>query len=169
VDVIIDVPQSACSLAVNEQSRRYKRLFISVDSGTTAQTGDKCNYYGFDWGYDNYMLATAGGLWAAEHLGKKWYAITADYAWGHDLLEEFPRRRGKEGRKNHRQRYGGPGDIGFFPYMIKALNSGADVLVLLNAGADTVNSTKAANEFGLKRRCPFSMPSCLRPTSMPPA
>ncbi|MCJ7809434.1 MAG: ABC transporter substrate-binding protein, partial [Desulfobulbaceae bacterium] len=56
VDVIIDVPQSACSLAVNEQSRRYERLFISVDSGTTEQTGDKCNYYGFDWGYDNYML-----------------------------------------------------------------------------------------------------------------
>ena len=68
VDVIIDVPQSACSLAVNEQARLHKKLFISVDSGTTLQTGAKCNYYAFDWGYDNYMLATAAGLWAAENL-----------------------------------------------------------------------------------------------------
>ena len=44
------------------------------------------------------------------------------------------------------------GTSDFSPYMIKAMNSGADVLVLLNAGADTVNSTKAANEFGLKKK-----------------
>ena len=152
VDVIIDVPQSACSLAVNEQSRRYKRLFISVDSGTTAQTGDKCNYYGFDWGYDNYFLATAGGLWAAEHLGKKWYAITADYAWGHDLLKNFRAAVEKKGGKIIGNDMVALGTSDFSPYMIKALNSGADVLVLLNAGADTVNSTKAANEFGLKKK-----------------
>ncbi len=152
VDVIIDVPQSACSLLVNEQSRRYKRLFISVDSGTTVQTGDKCNYYGFDWGYDNYMLATAGGLWAAENLGKKWYAITADYAWGHDLLKNFRAAVEKKGGTIIGNDMVALGTSDFSPYMIKALNSGADVLVLLNAGEDTVNSTKAANELGLKKK-----------------
>ena len=152
VDVIIDVPQSACSLLVNEQSRRYKRLFISVDSGTTVQTGDKCNYYGFDWGYDNYMLATAGGLWAAENLGKKWYAITADYAWGHDLLKNFRAAVEKKGGKIIGNDMVALGTSDFSPYMIKAMNSGADVLVLLNAGADTVNATKAANESGLKKK-----------------
>jgi branched-chain amino acid transport system substrate-binding protein len=150
--VIIDVPQSACSLAVNEQSRLHKRLFISVDSGTTAQTGSKCNYYGFDWGYDNYMLATAAGLWAAEHLGKKWYAITADYAWGHDLLKNFKAAVEKKGGEIIGNEMVALGTSDFSPYMIKALNSGADVLVLLNAGADTVNSTKAAAQFGLKKK-----------------
>ena len=114
VDVIIDVPQSACSLAVNEQARLHKKLFISVDSGTTLQTGAKCNYYGFDWGYDNYMLATAAGLWAADNLGKKWYAITADYAWGHDLLKNFKAAVEKKGGAGYRERYGGSGNLGFF-------------------------------------------------------
>ena len=152
VDVILDVPQSACSLAVNEQSRLHKRLFISVDSGTTEQTGSKCNYYAFDWGYDNYMLATAAGLWAAEHLGKKWYAITADYAWGHDLLKNFKAAVEKKGGEIIGNEMVALNTSDFSPYMIKALNSGADVLVLLNAGADTVNSTKAAKQFGLKKK-----------------
>lgn len=152
VDVILDVPQSACSLAVNEQARRHKRLFISVDSGTSDQAGSKCNYYGFDWGYDNYMLATAAGLWAAEHLGKKWYAITADYAWGHDLLKNFKAAVEKKGGKIIGNDMVALGTSDFSPYMIKALNSGADVLVLLNAGGDTVRSTKAAKEFGVKKK-----------------
>jgi branched-chain amino acid transport system substrate-binding protein len=152
VDVIIDVPQSACSLAVNEQSRIHKRLFISVDSGTSDQAGDKCNYYAFDWAYDNYMLATAAGLWAAEHLGKKWYAITADYEWGHDLLKNFKAAVEKKGGEIIGNDMVALGTSDFSPYMIKALNSGAEVLVLLNAGADTVNSTKAAKEFGLKKK-----------------
>ncbi len=152
VDVILDVPQSACSLAVNEQSRRHKRLFISVSSGTTEQTGDKCNYYAFDWAYDNYMLATAAGLWAAENLGKKWYAITADYAWGHDLLKNFKAAVEKKGGEIVGNDMVALGTSDFSPYMIKALNSKADVLVLLNAGRDTVNSTKAAKQFGLKKK-----------------
>ncbi len=152
VDVIIDVPQSACSLAVNEQSKRHKRLFISVDSGTSEQAGAKCQYYAFDWAYDNYMLATAAGLWAAENLGKKWYSITADYAWGHDLLKNFKAAVEKKGGEIIGNDMVALGTSDFSPYIIKAMNSGADVLVLLNAGGDTVKSTKAAKQFGLKKK-----------------
>lgn len=152
VDAIFDVCQSACGLAVSEQAALHKRLFFSVSSGTTKHTREACNRYTFDWGYNDYMLATAAGLWAAEHLGKKWFTITADYAWGHDLLENFKAALKKKGGILVGNEMVALGASDFSPYLLKALNSGADVLVLLNAGKDTVNSTKQAVEFGLKKK-----------------
>jgi len=97
VDIIIDVPNSAAGLAVSEQARLHKRLFISVGSGTTEHSGAKCHRYCFDWAYNDYMLATSVGLWGADNLGKRWYTITADYAWGHDLFKHFTAALKKKG------------------------------------------------------------------------
>jgi branched-chain amino acid transport system substrate-binding protein len=152
VDVIFDVCQSACGLAVSEQANIYKKLFFSVSSGTTEHVKGACNLYTFDWGYNDYMLATSVGLWAAENLGKKWYTITADYAWGHDLLKNFTSAVEKKGGRVIGNDMVALGASDFSPYIIKAMNSGADVLVLLNGGKDTVNSTKQAFEFGLKKK-----------------
>lgn len=80
VDVIFDCPNSAAGLAVSNQALLHKKLFFSIGSGTTRHTGPDCNPYTFDWAYNDYMMATAVGLWAADNLGKKWYTITADYA-----------------------------------------------------------------------------------------
>jgi hypothetical protein len=79
-DVIFDSPNSAAGLAVSNQALLYKKLYFAVTSGTTRYTGDLCNRYAFHWAYNDYVLATSAGVWAADNLGKKWYTITADYA-----------------------------------------------------------------------------------------
>lgn len=152
VDAIFDVCQSACGLAVSEQANIYKKLFFSVSSGTTEHVKSACNPYTFDWGYNDYMLATSAGLWAAENLGKKWYTITADYAWGHDLLKNFTAAVEKKGGRVIGNDMVALGASDFSPYLLKAMNSGAEVLVLLNAGKDIINSMKQANEFGLTKK-----------------
>lgn len=155
VDAIFDVPNSAAGLAVSEQALKHKKLFFSIGSGTTLHGGKEGNFYVFDWAYNDYMLATAVGLWATENLGKKWYCITADYAWGHDLLEHFGNAVRSKGGEIVGNDMVALGTSDFSPYLINAMDSEADVLVLLNAGRDTVNSTKQAVEFGVKDKMPI--------------
>ncbi len=152
VDVIFDCPNSAAGLAVSNQAKLHKKLFVSIGSGTTRHTGPDCNRYTFDWAYNDYMLATAVGLWAADNLGKKWYTITADYAWGHDLLKHFKAALEKKGGTLLGNEMVALGTADFSPYILKAMNAKPEVLVLLNAGKDGVKSTKQAMEFGLKKK-----------------
>ena len=44
-----------------------------------------------------------------------------------------------------------PGTTDFSSFLVQAQASGAKVLGLANAGADTVNSIKQANEFGVNK------------------
>jgi branched-chain amino acid transport system substrate-binding protein len=152
VDAIFDVPNSAAGLAVSNQALIHKKLFFSIGSGTTRHTGPDCNPYTFDWAYNDYMMATAVGLWAAENLGKKWYTITADYAWGHDLLEHFTHALESSGGELLGNDMVALGTSDFSAYILKAMSTNPEVLVLLNAGKDTVNATKQAMEFGLKKK-----------------
>jgi len=152
VDVIFDVPNSAAGLAVSNQAKLHKKLFFSIGSGTTRHSGPDCNPYTFDWAYNDYMLATAVGLWAADNLGKKWYTITADYAWGHDLLKHFSDALKSKGGTLLGNEMVALGTSDFSPYILKAMESKPEVLVLLNAGKDGVNATKQAAEFGLKQK-----------------
>lgn len=152
VDVIFDVPNSAAGLAVSNQAKLHKKLFFSIGSGTTRHSGPECNRYTFDWAYNDYMLATAVGLWAADNLGKNWYTITADYAWGHDLLKHFSEALKKKGGKLLGNEMVALGTSDFSPYILKAMQANPQALVLLNAGKDGINSTKQAAEFGLKKK-----------------
>jgi len=153
VDVIIAVPNSACGLAVAQQALIHKKPFISTSAGTTDLIGKQCNRYVIKWNYNDYMLATTVGLWGAEHLGKKWYTITSDYAWGHDLLKHFTAALSKKGGIHLGNDMVALQTADYSPYILKAMKAEPDVLVLLNVGPDTINSTKAASEYGLKKKC----------------
>jgi branched-chain amino acid transport system substrate-binding protein len=150
VDVIIACPNSAAALAVAEQARIHKKPFISTSAGTTDLIGKHCNKYVIKWNYNDYMLATTVGLWGAENLGKKWYTITADYAWGHNLLEHFTAALKQKGGEHVGNDMVALNTSDFSPYILNAMRADPDVLVLLNVGKDAVNSAKAALEYGLK-------------------
>lgn len=153
VDVIIACPNSAAALAVAQQALIHKKPFISTSAGTTDLIGKHCNRYVIKWNYNDYMLATTVGLWGAEHLGKRWYTITSDYAWGHDLLKHFTAALKKKGGVHLGNDMVALRTADYSPYILNAIKAKPDVLVLLNVGKDTVNSTKAAVEFGLKKTC----------------
>jgi branched-chain amino acid transport system substrate-binding protein len=153
VDVIVAVSNSAAALAVSDQAERYKKIFISTSAGTTELIGR--NRYTFKYNYNDYMLATTVGRWGAKNLGKRWYTITADYAWGHDLLRHFTAAVRDEGGTHVGNDMVAVGTSDFSPYILKALKAEPDVVALLNVGKDTVNATKAAVEYGLKKKAKF--------------
>jgi branched-chain amino acid transport system substrate-binding protein len=149
VDVIVGCSNSAAALAVSDQAARHKRLFMSTAAGTTDLIGK--NRYTFKLNYNDYMLATTAGVWGARNLGKRWYTITTDYAWGHDLLKHFTNALKAEGGVHVGNDMVPVNTSDYSPYILKAAQAKPDVLVLLNVGKDAANSTKAAVEYGLKK------------------
>jgi branched-chain amino acid transport system substrate-binding protein len=153
VDVIIDVPTSSVALAVNTVIREKNKVFLNSGAGTTDLTGVQCSPNTVHWTYDTYMLAKSTGGAMAKAGGDTWYFITADYVFGQQLARDashFVELAG--GKVLGHSNYPFPGTADFSSFLLDAQASGAKVLGLANAGADTVNSIKQAVEFGLTKQ-----------------
>ena len=150
VDVILDVPTSSVALAVNGVCREKNKTYINVGAATTDLTGPQCTPVTIHWSYDTFMLARSTGGATVQAGGDKWYFITADYVFGQQLQRDttaFVIAAG--GKVLGSSKYPFPGTSDFSSFLVSAQSSGANVLGLANAGADTVNSIKQAAEFGL--------------------
>jgi branched-chain amino acid transport system substrate-binding protein len=98
------------------------------------------------------MLAKSTGGAMVKAGGNSWYFLTADYAFGKQLQSDttgFITAAG--GKVLGASPYPFPGTSDFSSFLVQAQSSGAKVLGLANAGADTVNSIKQAREFGLNQ------------------
>jgi branched-chain amino acid transport system substrate-binding protein len=151
VDMILDVPNSAVALAVSEIVREKNRVMIGSGAGTDALTGKACSPNFVHWTYDTWEAGHALGRAVVVKGGKKWFFLTADYAFGHVLessMAEAVRAAGGTvlGQVRHPL-----GTADFSQYLVQAQASGADVLGLANAGGDNTNTLKQAAEFGLPR------------------
>jgi branched-chain amino acid transport system substrate-binding protein len=149
VDVIADVPTSSAALAVNEISREKDKVFLVSGAATTDLTGKACAPATIHWTYDTYSLAKGTGSAMVEAGHKKWFFLTADYAFGHSLEENTTKvvtEAGGEVVGSVRHPFPG---TDFSSFLLQAQSSGADVIGLANAGGDTVNAIKQASEFGI--------------------
>ncbi|MAY62727.1 MAG: ABC transporter permease [Rhizobiales bacterium] len=149
VDMITDLTNSAVALAVQQLASEKKVITISTGAATTALTGEACTKYGIHYGYDTHALPVGTATAIVKEGGDSWYFITADYAFGHALQDNTSEVVEKLGGT-----VAGSSDVplastDFSSYLLQAQSSGAKVIALANAGQDTVNSIKQANEFGI--------------------
>ncbi len=153
VDIIFDVPTSSVALAVNSVCKEKNKVFLNTGAGTTDLTGKQCTPVTVHWSYDTYMLARSTGGAMVKAGGDKWYFVTADYVFGQQLQRDTSRFVTEAGGKVlGASPYPFPGTTDFSSFLITAQASGANVLGLANAGADTINSIKQAAEFGLNKQ-----------------
>ena len=153
VDMIIDVPTSSVGLAVGAVAKEKDKAYVNVGAATADLTGKQCAPSIVHWSYDTYMLAKSTGGATVRAGGTSWYFLTADYVFGHQLQRDttaFVEAAG--GKVLGASAYPFPGTSDFSAFLLQAQASGAKVLGLANAGADTVNSIKQAREFGLQAR-----------------
>ena len=149
VDAILDVPTSSVALAVADISAQDNKVFINSGAGSTDLTGAQCKPTTIHWTYDTAALANGTGKAMTEAGGKKWFFLTADYAFGHSLEEQTS----KVVEANGGEVVGSVNvpfpATDFSSFLLQAQGSGADVIGLANAGGDTVNAIKQASEFGV--------------------
>ena len=149
VDMITDLTNSAIALAVASLVRDKSRIAIVNGAGTTRITNQDCSLNTVHYTWDTYAMAYGTAKAIVKQGGDTWYFLTADYAFGHqsekDVSAVVVAAGGKVlGSSKHPQ-----GTSDFSSFILKAQQSGAKIIGLANGGADTINSIKAAEEFGL--------------------
>jgi len=149
VDVVVDLVNSGTALAVMPLAAEKKRLTLLSGPATTAITGEKCNAYNVHYTYNNWALANGTGREVVKNGGKTWFFVTADYVFGKSLEADTAKVVEASGGKvlgavRHPQN-----SSDFSSYLLQAQSSGAQVVGMANAGADTINTIKQAAEFGL--------------------
>src|SRR4051812_4014513 len=152
VDAIFDLPNSAIALAVASMSEQKNKVFVGSGAGTALLTGEKCTPNTVHWTYDTYAYGRGLGKAVVAQGGKKWFFLTADYAFGHDLekqASEAVKASGGEvlGAVRHPL-----GTADYASFLLQAQASGADIVGVANAGDDTITSIKQAAEFGLTKK-----------------
>ena len=149
VDAIIDVPNSAVALAVRNVVQQANKTLLVSGASSSDLTGKACSPNLVHWSYDTYALSTGTARAVLAEGGKTWFTLTADYAFGHAMEAEV---------KNVVQKGGGTVVGGvrtpintqdFSSFLLQAQASKAQVIGLINAGGDTINSIKQSVEFGI--------------------
>lgn len=150
VDMLLDVPTSSVALALQSVVKEKNKVYINSGAASSALTGEQCSPNFIHWTYDTYMLGKSTGGAMVKAGGDSWYFLTADYAFGKQLQADTSAFiKDAKGTVKGAALYPFPGTTDFSSFLVQAQSSGAKVLGLANAGADTVNSIKQANEFGL--------------------
>jgi len=149
VDVIADLPTSSCALAVMEVAKQKDRVTLISTGASTKITNDNCTATNVHWTYDTYALAVGTGRAVVANGGDTWFFLTADYAFGHSLEGDTAAVVKESGGKvlgNVRHPFP---NADFSSFLMQAQASGAKIIGLANAGADTTNAIKQAKEFGI--------------------
>ncbi|MCC7347050.1 MAG: ABC transporter substrate-binding protein, partial [Variibacter sp.] len=134
-------------------ANRMKTVFINTGCNSDALRGASCNPFMFHIEAANSMYVEAVGNYLLRDnmvKGKKWYTLTADYAFGHDLARVA---------RNFLQKNGGtlagdelvPTDAtDFSPYLLKIRQARPDVVASNLAGNQITNFIKQYAEYGLQ-------------------
>jgi branched-chain amino acid transport system substrate-binding protein len=149
VDAILDVAASAPALAVAEIARTKNRIVVFNGPGSAALTNEKCTPVTVHYTYDTYALANVTAKAVVENGGDSWFFLTADYAFGYALQKNVTDVVLAHGGKVLGAVKHPLNATDFSSFLLSAQSSGARIIGLANAGGDTINSIKAAKEFGI--------------------
>jgi branched-chain amino acid transport system substrate-binding protein len=151
VDMLIGGTNSGTSLAMAKVAAEKHKPFIAVGAGSSALTNDQCTPYTIHYAYDTYALAKGTGTAVTKAGGKTWFFLTADYAFGQALQNDTTTAVKAAGGTVLGSVKHPLAASDFSSFLLQAQNSKAEILGLANAGGDTINAVKAANEFGITK------------------
>jgi branched-chain amino acid transport system substrate-binding protein len=151
LDMLIGGTNSGTNLAMAKVAAEKKKPFIAIGAATSALTNDQCTPYTLHWAYDTTALAKGTGAAVVKQGGKSWFFLTADYAFGHQLQADTTKVVQANGGQIVGSVRAPLNASDFSSFLLQAQGSKAQILGLANAGGDTINSIKAANEFGITK------------------
>ncbi len=161
VNFIVGSLSAATQLSINAVTKERKILFNSISQSDTINEAKDWSLYTFHEALNPHLTAGAVARYAFPKFGKKVVYLTADYAYGHEMVRGFQRAGqafGMQTLADIRHPIGAADYSAFLP-RIQSLKP--DVLVLCNFGRDLVNSAKQATDFGLKQSTKIIAPVLL--------
>jgi branched-chain amino acid transport system substrate-binding protein len=152
VACIIGEISSASGLTISQVAERTKTLFINTGCNSDELRGKGCKKYMFHIESQNSMyVKTCGRALLAQGLvkGKKWFSLTADYAFGHDLLRVAKKFMAGNGGEFAADKLVPTDVTDFSPLLLEIRNAKPDLVISNLAGNQITNFLKQYSEFGL--------------------
>lgn len=163
VNFVVGSLSAATQLSINAVCRDRKTIFNSISQSDAINEAKDWSLYTFHEALNPHLTAGAVGRYFFPKAGgnKGVVYLTADYAYGHEMVRGFQRAGNALGMKTLADiRHPlGTADYSAFLPRIQALKP--EVLVLCNFGRDLVNSAKQATDFGLKANTKIITPVLL--------
>jgi branched-chain amino acid transport system substrate-binding protein len=151
VDVIAELLNSSVGLAVQGVGKEKGKITINSGAASSRLTGADCSPTGIHWTYDTYALANGTGNAVLKQGGDTWFFLTADYAFGHSLEKDTTAVVLANGGKVLGSVKHPLNNADFSSFLLQAQGSKAKVIGMANAGGDTQNTIKQADEFGITK------------------
>ena len=151
LDMLIGGTNSATALAMSKVAAEKKKPFLVVGAASSELTNAQCTPYTVHWAYDTVALAKGTGGAVVKSGGKTWFFLQADYAFGAALQADTAAVVKAAGGTVVGTVKHPLSASDFSSFVLQAQASKAQILGMANAGGDTVNTIKAANEFGVTK------------------
>jgi branched-chain amino acid transport system substrate-binding protein len=149
LNMLVGGTNSATGLSMNQVASEKHLVYFNVGSGVDALTNEQCTPYTVHYAYDTTALANGTGSEVTKLGGKTWFFLTADYSFGKALEAATSAVIKANGGQVLGSVHHPLSTSDFSSFLLQAQASKAQVLGLANAGRDTVNSIKAARQFGV--------------------
>jgi branched-chain amino acid transport system substrate-binding protein len=151
VNFIVGDVNSGIAIAMAQVTSEKKVLHIVSGGHTDPITGSSCTWNVYRVCNSTTMDANAIASTLIEKLGKKWYFLTPDYAYGHSVQASFEKILKANGGTSSGSLI--PlGTPDFSSYLIQAKAYDPKVVINVMGGGDQVNSLKQFVQFGLDKQ-----------------
>ena len=143
---------SASALTIMQVAARNKRFYLQIGARSDALRGKDCNRYTFHADIPSHVMVYAvGEALVRDNMmkGKKFYTLTADYIFGHDLAAAAKTFFDANGGTVVGDELVATDVTEFSPYLLKIRQAKPDVVCSNLAGNQVTNLIKQYAEFGL--------------------
>jgi branched-chain amino acid transport system substrate-binding protein len=149
VDLIIDVPASAAALTLQTMALEKNKMFLATVAATADLTGKGCTPLGIHWATDTTAMSRGPVDALAKEGAKTWFLIMPDYAVGKAIGTAVAAAVTAGGGRVLDTVYFPPNSQDYAQFLLRAQQSGADVIGAGNVGLDLSTLIKQASEFGI--------------------
>jgi len=150
VDFVVGSLSAATQLSINAVCRDRKIIFNSISQSDAINEAKDWSMYTFHEALNPHMTAGAVARYAFPKYGKKLVYLTADYAYGHEMVRGFQRAGQAMGTQMLADIRFPLGTSDFSAFLPRIQSLKPDILVMCNFGRDQLNAIKQATDFGLK-------------------
>src|SRR5262245_42327840 len=143
---------SASAKTIMQVAAREKRLFMQIGARSDVLRGADCNRYTFHVDIPvTVMVNAAGQALLRDGLvkGKRYFSLTADYLFGHDLSKGVKAFMAANGGTPIGDELVATDVTDFSPYLLKIRQARPDIVASNLAGNQVTNFVKQYAEFGL--------------------
>ena len=155
---IVGSVSAAVQLSVNNVTKQRKVIYNSISQSDTINEAKDFSRYTFHECLNPHMTAGAVARYAIPKLGKRVVFLTADYAYGHEMVRGFQAAGKALGMEELADIRHPLGQTDFSSYFPRILALKPDVLIACNFGRDQQITFKQASDFGLKKQLKIIAP-----------